>query len=181
MKKILLVFAMMAASLLLAQPASAADQDQVCPDLSTGKIGAGGNQTTLTIEAPEGFLIDFYCVKAGSAEQGEGPEIVQVNPPAEKVTISHPSGKGISHYSVHYIKETPPPDNGENGENGENGNGNGAPGNGKVPADEDRVLPATGGLPLWVLLIAGPMTAAGLVVLRRQWMGHASTSGPMRR
>ena len=53
--KILLVFAMMAASVFLAQPAAIA-VDQVCPDLSTGKL-SGGNQTTLKIDAPEmGYL-----------------------------------------------------------------------------------------------------------------------------
>ena len=47
-------------------------------------------------------------------------------------------------------------------------------------AREDDLLPNTGGLPLWVLLLAGPMTAAGLLVLmRRQPVAHASTGGRM--
>jgi len=46
------------------------------------------------------------------------------------------------------------------------------------PKDEDELLPDTGGLPLWVLLIAGPMTAAGLIILmRRQPVASVTTSG----
>ena len=161
MKKILMVFAMIAASVFVAQPASAVDQ--VCPDLSTGKINAGGTDATLTITAPEGFLIDSYCVKAGSAQQGEGPEIVQVDPPAASVVISHSSGKDISHYAAHYVKKTPPGGGDEPGDGDE-------PTGGVSPAgaEDDDLLPNTGGLPLWVLLLAGPMMAAGVVILKRR-------------
>lgn len=45
-------------------------------------------------------------------------------------------------------------------------------------AKEDDLLPDTGGLPLWMLLLAGPMTAAGLLVLmRRAPVDEASISG----
>ena len=48
------------------------------------------------------------------------------------------------------------------------------------PAKEDDLLPDTGGLPLWVLLLAGPMTAAGLIVLmRRQPVDQATSGGGM--
>ncbi|KAA1400103.1 hypothetical protein [Aeromicrobium ginsengisoli] len=48
------------------------------------------------------------------------------------------------------------------------------------PAKEDDLLPDTGGLPLWILLLAGPMTAAGLIILmRREPVSHASSSGRM--
>ncbi|MEJ7635866.1 MAG: hypothetical protein WKF39_13780, partial [Aeromicrobium sp.] len=43
---------------------------------------------------------------------------------------------------------------------------------------EQKLLPDTGGLPLWMLLVAGPMTAAGLLVLmRRRPVDYAFTSG----
>ncbi|KRC66586.1 hypothetical protein ASE12_18500 [Aeromicrobium sp. Root236] len=55
-----------------------------------------------------------------------------------------------------------------------------SPNDDEEPAKEDDLLPDTGGLPLWVLLLAGPMTAAGLLVLmRREPVSHASTSGRM--
>lgn len=164
MRKILLVFAMIAASLVLAQPASANNEGQVCDGLSSEKINTPSNPKTLTISAPSGFLIDYYCVKAGSANQEDGgPVIVQVDPPKKTVTISHPSGKEISHYSAHYVRATVPDDKDEpNG--GGNGNGNG----GQQPAHQDKVLPATGGLPVWVLVLAGPLAAAGVIVLRRR-------------
>lgn len=86
------------------------DEDKVCDALDSGKIDVSGG-TTLTITAPEGKLIDEYCVKAGSVNQGLGPEYVDVNPPKESVEIMHTSGKDISHYSVGYTDappETPP-------------------------------------------------------------------------
>ncbi len=70
------------------------------------------NSTTksITVEAPEGKLISGYCVKAGSIKQGNGPEYVTVDPPAASVTITHSSGKDISHYVVFYInKPVDPP------------------------------------------------------------------------
>jgi len=55
-----------------------------------------------------------------------------------------------------------------------------SPSDDEDPAKEDDLLPDTGGLPLWVLLLAGPMTAAGLLVLmRREPVSHASTGGRM--
>jgi hypothetical protein len=51
---------------------------------------------------------------------------------------------------------------------------------GEEDEDANELLPATGGLPLWILLLAGPMTAAGLLVLmRRQPVDQSSTSGRM--
>ena len=42
---------------------------------------------------------------------------------------------------------------------------------------DDALLPNTGGLPLWVLLIAGPMTAGGLLILMRRSSADKPTSG----
>jgi hypothetical protein len=82
-------------------------QEQVCPDLDTGHLSAG-NQTSVTITAPEGKVIVQVCVKAGSAQQGDGPEFTDFNPGVTQTTISHTSGKAISHYSVKFA-DVPPP------------------------------------------------------------------------
>ena len=68
-----------------------------------------GSNASLTLTAPEGKLISGYCVKAGSANQGLGPEFYTVDPPAKSVTISHSSGKDISHYSLTFVDEQTPP------------------------------------------------------------------------
>jgi hypothetical protein len=102
--------------------------DQVCPDLDTGHID-GNNQTSITITAPEGKVIVQVCVKAGSAQQGDGPEITNFNPGVTETTISHSSGKEISHYSVKFADAPPPPPNGT------------APPNGTVPPPEVKQPP----------------------------------------
>lgn len=83
--------------------ASAANEGQVCDGLSSGKVDVSGSHTTVTVTAPDGFLIDEYCVKAGSINQGLGPVYVQVDPPQASVTFGYPDGKDISHWSVHWI------------------------------------------------------------------------------
>jgi LPXTG-motif cell wall-anchored protein len=92
-----------------AAPANAADSD-TCEDVVSGEgwqDKVEGNfedgDPALTVTAPEGFLIDMYCVKTGSDQQGDGPVIVQVDPPAETVTIDHPTKEGVSHFMVHLI------------------------------------------------------------------------------
>jgi hypothetical protein len=90
--------------------ANAAPGDNVCSGLDSGKIDVSGDQTSITVTAPAGYLIDQYCVKAGSVQGGTGgPVYVEVNPPQKSVTITYPSGKAISHYSVSYVPVTPPP------------------------------------------------------------------------
>jgi hypothetical protein len=81
--------------------------DQVCPDLDTGHLSAN-NQTSFTITAPEGKVIVQVCVKAGSANQGDGPEFTNFDPGVTETTISHSSGKEISHFSVKFA-DVPPP------------------------------------------------------------------------
>lgn len=90
-----------------AAPAAAdPDPTQVC---SGTHITPSGNQTSITYTAPEGMLVSAWCVKAGSTQQGNGPEYHQVDPPAKTITITHASGKDISHYSVTLVPvpETP--------------------------------------------------------------------------
>lgn len=72
----------------------------VCP--VEGKVEVPGEQTSITITAPAGMIITEYCVKAGSAKRGDGPMYVTPDEPATTVTITHVSGKAISHYSVFY-------------------------------------------------------------------------------
>jgi hypothetical protein len=115
MKKIAaLIAALLGLSILLAAPASAdpTPNPGVCVGLDSGKIDVaeGVKAKTITLTAPDGYLIDGYCVKAGSLKQGNGPQYVTVEPPKATVTISHSSGKNISHYSLSYtLKPTGTP------------------------------------------------------------------------
>jgi hypothetical protein len=86
-----------------------AQGEQVCPNLDTGHLSAN-NQTSFTFTAPEGQLIVQVCVKAGSSNQGDGPEFIDF-PGVTSATFSHSSGKEISHFSVKF-GEAPPPPNG---------------------------------------------------------------------
>jgi hypothetical protein len=74
----------------------------VCGPLDSGKKDTTGDPQTVTVTAPEGKLIDQYCVKAGSSNQGDGPVYVDVNPPVKTVTFGYPGDKAVSHYSVSY-------------------------------------------------------------------------------
>ena len=114
MKKLMAIAAMIAAFGLGGAAAFAASTDkpanpgggndgQVCPNNDTGHISA--STPSVTVSAPDGKLISGYCVKAGSANQGLGPEFVTVDPPQKTVTITHSSGKDISHYSLSYVDE----------------------------------------------------------------------------
>jgi hypothetical protein len=80
------------------------------------------NQPSVTVTAPEGFLISAYCVKAG-------PEavIVTVDPPQKTVTIA--PGQDVSHYQIKLVEETPPP------------NGTVPPQNGTVPPPKQQPPP----------------------------------------
>jgi len=95
----------------VASPADAAPSDgQICEGLDSGKIDTTGDPQTVTVTAPDGFLIDGYCVKAGSAEQGDGAVYVTVDPPISSITFGYPGGKAVSHYSTSYAPiEEPTP------------------------------------------------------------------------
>lgn len=92
------------------------DTESTCP--KEGKVDVGGEQETLEVTAPDGFLITGYCVKAGSDKQGDGPEDYTVDPPQATVTIEHSSGKAISHYTLITVEagSTPSPTPTEPGE-----------------------------------------------------------------
>jgi len=65
-----------------------------------------GDPLSVAVAAPDGFLIDGYCVKSGSANQGDGPVYVEIDPPVAGVTITYPGGKSVSHYSVSLVPVT---------------------------------------------------------------------------
>jgi hypothetical protein len=88
-----------ASAMASAAPIAPADAG-VCP--AEGKVEVSGEQTSVTVTAPEGMVIIGYCVKAGSANQGNGAMFVMLDEPATTVTITHESGKAISHYTVFY-------------------------------------------------------------------------------
>ena len=94
-----------ASAVAIGAPVAAEVEEQVCPG---DKIDVVGNQPSVTVTAPEGMVIVGYCVKAGSAQQGDGPEFVVVDPPATEVTITHSTGKDVSHYSVTYAPAPTP-------------------------------------------------------------------------
>lgn len=94
---------------------SAASSDTgVCAEGDSGKVDVYGDDVTLTLTAPDGYVITSYCVKAGSTKQGLGLETYTVDPPAQEVVITHSSGKAISHYSYTVAQdeeeECPPED-----------------------------------------------------------------------
>ena len=117
MKKLLMIGAMVAVFGLGTAAAFAASADkppspsgqdenaQVCPAGDSGKIDVSGSQASITVTAPAGKLISGFCVKAGSANQDLGPEFYTVSPPAKSVTITHSSGKDISHYSLTFVDD----------------------------------------------------------------------------
>lgn len=74
---------------------------ELCPPLDSGKIDVSGDPPTVEFEAPDGFLITRYCVKAGTSYV-----LVIVDPPAASVTIDHPVKDSVSHYSVGWTQTT---------------------------------------------------------------------------
>jgi hypothetical protein len=85
------------------------NNDQVCSGLDSGKIDVN-DPPSVTVTAPDGYLIDAYCVKAGSTHNGFGPKVVPVDPPQKTVTIVYPGKDSISHYAVGFTPvPTPEP------------------------------------------------------------------------
>lgn len=97
----------------IATQANADQPSFICTETGEGwqaKVDTTGDPATVTVTAPEGFLIDAYCVKAGAAEDAK--VIVQVIPPAATVVIDHPTKDSVSHYQIHLIpivEESPSP------------------------------------------------------------------------
>jgi LPXTG-motif cell wall-anchored protein len=115
MNKILIIIAALLVALgagIHGDPVSAENdgkppKEGVCAEL-THKVETPSGPYTVTITAPDGWLISETCVKAGSINQGNGPEYKSYDPPVKSVTISHSSGKQISHYSYLKVREPQP-------------------------------------------------------------------------
>lgn len=90
--------------------AGAQEAEPVCPawDGDGPWVGHfdGGGETEITFTAPDGWVVTDICVKAGSANQGDGPEFIHYDPPQQSVTFSHTSGKQISHWSAIKVQGT---------------------------------------------------------------------------
>ena len=105
---------------VLATSASAVSAATTCDDTThpngivtpaagwTDKFGDPGTDTFL-YEAPDGFLVDMYCVKAGPDAL-----IIPVAPPASSVLVDYPGKDSISHFRIHLVpeptEEQPPPE-----------------------------------------------------------------------
>lgn len=75
--------------------------DFICDESGEGwqaKVNNDNDDNIVTVTAPEGFLIDAYCVKAGTTKH-----IIEVAPPAASVGIDHPEKDSVSHYQVHLV------------------------------------------------------------------------------
>jgi hypothetical protein len=76
-------------------------------------VSASIDGPNATITVADGVTITEICVKAGSANQGEGPESWTTGLPlvgAGGLTVSHSSGKDISHISVKVGEGEPEPE-----------------------------------------------------------------------
>jgi hypothetical protein len=92
-----------------------AQTEQVCPgtQVAVENLPATVNGVVITLvddntahfDIPEGSTVQV-CVKAGSAQQGDGPEIITLTADAD---VDHSSGKELSHISVISVITTPPP------------------------------------------------------------------------
>jgi hypothetical protein len=104
MKRLIsLVLVMLASSfLVVAMPAAANAKATpvICPANDSGKIDTSDDPQSVTVTAPEGFLIGGYCVKGGLVT-----DEVTLETPQESVTISVSNGKAVSHYSVWYVED----------------------------------------------------------------------------
>lgn len=77
-----------------------------CKDITVGpgwqsKVNVAGHPSTVTVTAPAGYLIDEYCVKAGSGS--DAAVIVLVQPPATEVVIDHPAKDYVSQYAIQLV------------------------------------------------------------------------------
>ena len=96
------------ADVIQVDPPEGAPTD-VCAELDSTKINTVGDPLTVEITADPGYVITGYCVKAGSAQQEDGPLYFEVDPPQESLVISYP-GKAVSHYSFSQeLAPTTPP------------------------------------------------------------------------
>ena len=127
LRKMLIAAGLAALAIAAATPASAGTggggggpENNTCDDIVSGsgwetKVEPGGEQSTISYTAPDGYLVDMYCVKTGSVNQSDyGPVIVPVDPPSASVLIDYPEPedkqKAISHYVIHLIADESGPE-----------------------------------------------------------------------
>ena len=92
--------------MVLVSPTNAATTGKNCKDVAVGsgwepKQTPDGSPATVPVDAPAGFLIDKYCVKAGSGSSAA--VTVLVDPPAAHVVIDHRTKNSVGHYAIHLI------------------------------------------------------------------------------
>ncbi len=106
-----LATALMLAIVMLVTARAEAQVDQTCNDVgfdnetgSTsgiwGSVTFDDSEPTLTLVVEEGFEVRL-CVKAGSAQQGDGPEITDWFGEGTH-EVSHSTGKDLSHYGIQF-------------------------------------------------------------------------------
>ncbi len=102
-RSILFAIGMLMASFLVAAVPSAAQAKAspvICPAGDSGKIDTTGDPQSVTVTAPDGYLVSGYCAKGG-----QQTDFVTVDPPQKTVTITVSNGKAVSHYSVTYTED----------------------------------------------------------------------------
>jgi len=75
-----------------------------------GSVDFDATEPTLTLVVDEGWEVRL-CIKAGSAQQGDGPEITDWFGEGT-YEVAHSTGKDLSHYGVAF-REAPPDDDEE--------------------------------------------------------------------
>ena len=100
------VGAVVLATMALVSPSTAATSGKRCKDLEAGsgwqqKVNVRRHRATVPVTAPEGFLIDMYCVKTGGGRTAA--RLVQVSPPAAQAVVDHPTKTRVRHYALHLV------------------------------------------------------------------------------
>lgn len=110
MKKLIAALSLMATCAVVALTVGVAVAVSAPQEVCAGdKVELSGEDATITIDAPAGFLISAVCIKAGSTQQGCGISNQTFDPPLASITITGTCGKGISHYSLTLVPLPPPP------------------------------------------------------------------------
>lgn len=69
-----------------------------CTGLDSGKVETEADPATVTATAPDGQLIDGYCVKSGTDAY-----YYDLVPPEAEIEFAHPDKDSVSHWSVSYV------------------------------------------------------------------------------
>ena len=103
MKKFAPLVVVIVAFAVMVTPTAFAGKADNCVVLDSGRITPPAGTVSVTVTAPEGFLISDYCVKSGNVKSGGGAVNVN-NEDAATVTIRYPGGKTIGHYSYSNVR-----------------------------------------------------------------------------